>query len=166
MDTPQDSCQSFQKPLSLGAEVDPEQQHGGNAVVSEAGEEGNQSQRLVVRLLQGGLDQGEPAQGQLTGGKLAQEEPAQFSLTQGARGVGEEGEKMEGRHAGDGASGPEDDNIQQEGGQRSNDQEQPQQETAIPEGSRSQQTGNSLAHQLYSHTRFTPSQLRDLERLF
>ncbi|EDM10849.1 rCG53275, isoform CRA_a, partial [Rattus norvegicus] len=126
MDTPQDSCQSFQKSLSLGAEVDPEQQHGGTAVVSEARED--------------------------------------------ATGVGEEGdekeEEMEARYAGDGAYGPEDNNVQQEGDQHPNDQEQPQQEAAIPEGSRGQQAGNNLAHPRYSRTRFTPSQLRDLERLF
>ncbi|XP_006257545.2 rhox homeobox family member 2 [Rattus norvegicus] len=170
MDTPQDSCQSFQKSLSLGAEVDPEQQHGGTAVVSEAREVGDQSQRLVGGLVQGGLDQGQPAQGQLAGGNLPQEEPAELSLAQDATGVGEEGdekeEEMEARYAGDGAYGPEDNNVQQEGDQHPNDQEQPQQEAAIPEGSRGQQAGNNLAHPRYSRTRFTPSQLRDLERLF
>ncbi|XP_034341095.1 uncharacterized protein LOC117694355 [Arvicanthis niloticus] len=170
METPQDSRQSFQKPLSLGAEEDQEQQHGGNAVVSEAGEEGDKKPLVLGGLAQGGLDQGELTQGEVAGGKRAQEEPAQFSLTQEARGVGEEGEKkeeeMEGRHAGDRASGTEDDNIQREGGEGSNDQQEPQQEAAIPENNRCQQAGNSPGHLQNRRTKFTHSQLRDLERLF
>ncbi|XP_028627877.1 rhox homeobox family member 2-like [Grammomys surdaster] len=170
METPQDSCQGFQKPLSLGAEEDQEQRRGRKTVVSEAGEEGDQKRLVLGGLAQGGLDQGELAQGEVAEGKRAQEEPAQFSVTQEATGVGEEGEKkeeeMEGRHAGDGASGSADDNIQQEGGQGSNDQQQPQQEAGIPEGNRYQQAENSPAHNPNRRTKFTHSQLRDLERLF
>nr|XP_034341880.1 rhox homeobox family member 2-like [Arvicanthis niloticus] len=170
METPQDSRQSFQKPLSLGAEEDQAQQHGGNAVVSEAGEEGDKKPLVLGGLAQGGLDQGELTQGEVAGGKRAQEEPAQFSLTQEARGVGEEGEKkeeeMEGRHAGDHASGTEDDNIQREGGEGSNDQQEPQEEDEILEHIRYQQAWNNQALEQYSQTRFTQSQLRALERLF
>ncbi|XP_028640117.1 rhox homeobox family member 2-like [Grammomys surdaster] len=170
METPQDSRQSFQKPLSLGAEKDQEQRRGRKTVVSEAGEEGDQKRLVLGGLAQGGLDQGELAQGEVAGGKHAQEEPAQFSVTQEATGVGEEGEKkeeeIEGRHASDGASGPADDNIQQEGGQGSSDQQQSEEEEAILEHIRNQQAWNNEAFQRYSRSRFTSSQLRDLERLF
>ncbi|XP_034341094.1 uncharacterized protein LOC117694353 [Arvicanthis niloticus] len=170
MDTPQDRRQSFHKLLSLGSEEGQEQQHGRKTVVSKAGEGGDKKGIVIGGLAQDWLDQGELTQGEVAGGKLAQEEPAQFILTLEARGVGEEGEKreeeMEIRHAGDGASGTEDDNIHREGGEGSNDQQEPQQEAAIPEGTRSQQAWNSLVHQRYSLTRFTQSQLHDLECLF
>ncbi|XP_052027841.1 rhox homeobox family member 2-like [Apodemus sylvaticus] len=171
METPQDSCQPFQRPLSMGAEGDQEQHHGGNAVVSRAGEEGGDKKGLVLSwLAQGGLDQGQCAEGEVPGGKLAQEEPAQCSVTQEAAGVGEEGgkkeEEMEGRHDGDGASSSEDDMMEQEGVQNRSDHQLPQGEAAIPEGSRNQAAGIRPAHQRYSRSRFTQSQLRDLERLF
>ncbi|XP_021008291.1 rhox homeobox family member 2-like [Mus caroli] len=170
METPQDNLQSIQKPPSLGAEEDQEPQPGGKAVVSEAGEEGiDKKERVMSGLAQGGLDQGDGAQGEVAGGEQAQEEPAPLSPAQEATGGGEEGEnkegEMEGRHAGDGASGPEDDNIQEEGGEN-RDQQPPQQEAASPEGMRNPQAGNSLAHQRTRRIRFTHSQLRDLERLF
>ena len=140
-------------------------------VVSGAGEEGGDKKGLVLSALaQGGLDQGERTEREVPGSKRAQEEPAQCSLTQEAAGVGEEGgkkeEEMEGRHDGDGASSSEDDAIEQEGGQSRSDRQQPQGEAAIPEGSRHQVAGIRLAHQRYRLTIFTPSQLRDLERLF
>lgn len=139
-------------------------------MVSVAGEEGDQSQSLVGGLVQGGLDQGEPTQGQSAGGNLPQEEPAELSLAQEATGVGEEGEKkaeeMEARYAGDGAYGPEDNNVQQEGDQHPNDQQQLQQEAAIPEGNRGQQAENRVFHPRHTRPRFTHSQLQDLERLF
>lgn len=151
---------------------------GGNAVVSKAGEEGIDKKELFMSgLAQGGLDQGEGAQGEVAEGEQAQEEPAPLSPAQGASGGGEEGEnkegemegnnegEIEGRHAGDGASGPEDDNIQEEAGPNG-DEQPPQQEAAIPEGMRNPQAGNCLAHQRTRRTRFTHSQLRDLERLF
>lgn len=143
---------------------------GGNAVVSGAPEERIDKKELVLNwLAQGEFDQGEGAQGEVAGGEQAQEEPAPLSPAQEATGGEEEGEnkegEMEGRHAGDGASGPEDDNIQEEGGENI-DQQPPQQEAAIPEGMRNPQAGNYLAHQRTRRTRFTHSQLRDLERLF
>ncbi|GAB1302723.1 Homeobox protein GPBOX [Apodemus speciosus] len=171
METPEDSRPSFQRPLTLGAEEEQEQQHGRNAVVSGAGEEGGEKKGLVLSgLAQGGLDQGELTEGQVAEGKGAQEEPAQSSLPQRAAGVGEEGEEkeeeMEGRHDGDGASSSKDDTINQEGGQSRSDHQQPQREAAIPEGSRNQAAGTGLADQRNSLTIFTHSQLRDLERLF
>ncbi|XP_052027842.1 rhox homeobox family member 2-like [Apodemus sylvaticus] len=171
METPQDSRQPFQRPLSLGAEGDQEQQHGGNAVVSEAGDEGGDKKGLVLSALaQSGLDQGECVEGEVPGGKLAQEEPAQCSVTQEAAGVGEEGgkkeEEMEGRHDGDGASSSEDDVIEQEGVQSRRDHQQPQGEAAIPEGSRNNRVRIRMVHHPYRSFRFTHSQLQDLERLF
>ncbi|XP_076417633.1 paired box protein Pax-7-like isoform X2 [Peromyscus maniculatus bairdii] len=86
-------------------------------------------------------------------------------LAQEATGVVEEGEKeeeeIEGAHAGDGSSGPMDKGIQAEGGHGSSVQQQPQQEAAMPEGTKSLQAGD-----FQSHTRFTQSQLQDLEHLF
>ncbi|XP_052026285.1 rhox homeobox family member 1-like [Apodemus sylvaticus] len=171
METPQDSRQPFQRPLSLGAENDQEQQHGGNAVVSGAGEEGGDKKGLVLSALaQGGLDQGECVEGEVPGGKLAQEEPAQCSVTQEAAGVGEEGgkkeEEMEGRHDGDWASTPEDDAIEQEGVQNRSDHQQPQGEAAIPEGNGNNGARITMVHHRFRSSRFTPSQLQDLERLF
>ncbi|XP_052027788.1 rhox homeobox family member 2-like isoform X1 [Apodemus sylvaticus] len=171
METPQDSRQPFQRPRSLGAEKDQEQQHGGNAVVSGAGEEGGDKKGLVLSVLaQGGLDQGERTEHEVAGSKRVQEEPAQSSLPLEAAGVGEEGgkkeEEMEGRHDGDGASISEDDVIEQEGVQSRSDHQQPQGEAAIPEGSRNQAAGIRLAHHRNCPTIFTHSQLRDLERLF
>ncbi|XP_052027827.1 rhox homeobox family member 2-like [Apodemus sylvaticus] len=176
METPQDSRQPSQRPLSLGAENDQEQQHGGNAVVSRAGEEGGDKKGLVLSgFAQGGLDQGERTEREVAGSKRVQEEPAQCSLPQEAAGVGEEGgkkeEEMEGRHDGDGASSSEDDdlNIRQEDRQSNRDQQQPEPAAPIPELIRNdlnQQAGNCLAHQRNRRTRFTHSQLHDLERLF
>lgn len=172
METPQDSRQSFEKPPSPGVEEDQEQQHGGNAVVSEALEEGIDKKGLVLSwLAQGGFDQGELSESELAGGEPAQEEPPQINLTGEATGGAEEGEKkeeeMEERHAGDGASGSEDDNIQP-GGQGSNDQPQPQpqRDPELPEFIINQEVLNRLAYQRYRRTRFTHSQLHDLERLF
>ncbi|XP_052026054.1 rhox homeobox family member 2-like [Apodemus sylvaticus] len=167
METPQDNP----NPLSLGAENDQEQQHGGNAVVSRAGEEGGDKKGLVLSgLAQGGLDQGERTEHEVAGGKRVQEEPAQCSVTQEAAGVGEEGgkkeEEMEGRHDGDGASSSEDDMMEQEGVQSRRDHQQPQGKAAIPEGSRHQVAGMRPAHQRYRLNIFTHCQLHELERLF
>ncbi|XP_076417704.1 uncharacterized protein LOC143270692 isoform X2 [Peromyscus maniculatus bairdii] len=85
-------------------------------------------------------------------------------LAQEATGVVEEGEKeeeMEGAHAGNGSSGPMDKGIQAEGGHGSSVQQQPQQEAAMPEGTMGLQAGD-----FQSHTRFTQSQLQDLEQFF
>ncbi|GAB1302722.1 Homeobox protein GPBOX [Apodemus speciosus] len=174
METPEDSSRSFQRPLTLGAEEEQEQQHGRNAVVSGAGEEGGETKGLVLSgPAQGGLDQGELAEGQVAEGKGAQEEPAQPSLSQRAAGVGEEGEEkeeeMEGRRDGDEASGPEDDTIDQEDGQNDRDQPQPPPLARIPVLIRNdfnQQAGNFVAHQRGRRSRFTHAQLHDLERLF
>ena len=139
-------------------------------MLSGAGEEGGGTKGLVLSgLAQGGLDQGELAEGEVAGDKRAQEEPAQSSLTQRAAGVGEEGEEkeveMEGRRDGNGASSSEDDMINQESGQSRSNQQQPQREAALPEGSRNQAAGVRLAHQMSNLTIFTPSQMCELEHL-
>ncbi|XP_076417890.1 uncharacterized protein LOC143270746 isoform X2 [Peromyscus maniculatus bairdii] len=148
--------------LSLGADEQQEQQHGENAVVLKAGEKGGKR-----GLVQSELDQGELDQGELAPSTPAQEELAQSGLVQEATGVVEEGEnkeEMEGAHAGDGSSGPMDKGIQAEGGHGSSVQQQPQQEAAMPEGTKSLQAGERLSFQ--SHTRFTKSQLQVPDRLF
>ncbi|XP_021009733.1 rhox homeobox family member 2-like [Mus caroli] len=170
METPQDNLQSIQKPPSLGAEEDQEQQPGGKAVVSGAPEERIDKKELVLSwLAQGEFDQGEGAQGEVAGGEQAQEEPAPLSPAQEATGGGEEGEnkegEMEGRYAGDGASSSEDDSILEEGGENS-DQQSPQQDAASPDSIRNPRVLNRLAQLRYRRTRFTHSQLHDLERLF
>ncbi|XP_028718941.1 rhox homeobox family member 2-like [Peromyscus leucopus] len=146
--------------LSPGADEQQEQQHGENAVVLKAGEEGGKRGLVQSELAQGELDQGK-----LAPSKPAQEELAQSNLAQEATGVVEEGEnkeeEMEGAHAGDGSCGPMDKGIQAEGGHGSSVQQQPQQEAAMPEGTKSLQAGD-----FQSHTKFTQSQLQDLERLF
>ncbi|XP_076418385.1 uncharacterized protein LOC143270921 [Peromyscus maniculatus bairdii] len=148
--------------LSLGADEQQEQQRAGeNAVVLKAGEKGGKKGLVQSKLAQGELDQGE-----LVPSKPAQKDLAQSDLAQEATGVVEEGEnknkeEMEGAHAGDGSSGPMDKGIQAEGGHGSSVQQQPQQEVAMPEGTKSLQAGD-----FQSHTRFTKSQLQDLERLF
>lgn len=131
-------------------------------MVLKAGEEGGEK-----GLEQSGLAQGELDGGELAEGKLAQEEPAQCSLAQEATEEGEEGEiqekEMEGGQAGAGSAGPVDNEVHEEGGHGASlDQQQPQQEAAaMPEGT---QTGERLP--VRRRTRFTLSQLQDLERLF
>ncbi|XP_076417629.1 uncharacterized protein LOC143270811 isoform X1 [Peromyscus maniculatus bairdii] len=130
-----------------------------NAVVLKPGEKGGNRGLVQSKLAQGELDQGE-----LAPSKPAQEELAQSGLAQEATGVVEEGEnkeEMEGAHAGDCSSGPMDKGIQAEGGHGSSVQQQPQQEVAMSEGTKSLQAGD-----FQSHTRFTQSQLQDLEHLF
>ncbi|XP_076417631.1 uncharacterized protein LOC143270672 [Peromyscus maniculatus bairdii] len=152
--------------LSPGADEQQEQQHASeNAVVLKAGEEGGKRGLVQSKLAQGELDQGKLALSELAPSKPAQEDLAQSGLTQEATGVVEEGEnkeeEMEGAHAGNGSSGPMDKGIQAEGGHGSSVQQQPQQEAAMPEGIKSLQAGD-----FQSHTRFTQSQLQDLEHLF
>nr|XP_015857870.2 homeobox protein Rhox5-like [Peromyscus maniculatus bairdii] len=90
------------------------------------------------------------------------------SLAQEAKGVVEEvenkEEEMRGGHTGDGSSGPMDKGIHEEGGPGSSVQQQPQQEVVMPEGTKSPQAGDRLPFQ--HNTRFTQSQLQDLESLF
>ncbi|XP_042126064.1 uncharacterized protein LOC121826282 [Peromyscus maniculatus bairdii] len=154
--------------LSPGADDHQEQQYGGNAVVLKAGEEGGKKGLLQSELAQGELDQGELALSELAPSKPAQKELAQSSLAQEATGVVEEGEneeeEMEGAHAGHGSSGPMDKGIPAEGGHGSSVQQQPQQEAAMPEGINHLQAGDRVP--LRRRTRFTRSQLQDLERLF
>ncbi|XP_076417630.1 uncharacterized protein LOC143270811 isoform X3 [Peromyscus maniculatus bairdii] len=141
--------------LSTGADEQQEKQH----VVLKPGEKGGNRGLVQSKLAQGELDQGE-----LAPSKPAQEELAQSGLAQEATGVVEEGEnkeEMEGAHAGDCSSGPMDKGIQAEGGHGSSVQQQPQQEVAMSEGTKSLQAGD-----FQSHTRFTQSQLQDLEHLF
>nr|XP_042125940.1 paired mesoderm homeobox protein 1-like [Peromyscus maniculatus bairdii] len=146
--------------LSPGADEQQEQQHGENAVVLKAGEKGGKR-----GLVQSELDQGELDQGKLAPSKPAQEELAQSGLAQEATGVVEEGEnkeeEMEGANAGNGSSGPMDKGIQAEGDHGSSVQQQPQQEAAMPEGTKSLQAGD-----FQSHTRFTQSQLQVPDCLF
>ncbi|XP_076417570.1 uncharacterized protein LOC143270663 isoform X1 [Peromyscus maniculatus bairdii] len=161
MEPCQDESHSFNRMLCPRADEDQEQQHAGeNAVVLKAGEKGGKR-----GLVQSELAQGELAQGKLAPSKHAQEELDQSGLAQEATGVVEEGEKeeeeMEGAHAGDGSSGPMDKGIQAEGGHGGSIQQQPQQEAAMPEGTKNLQAG-----EFQSHTRFTQSQLQELERLF
>uniref|UniRef100_A0A8C8W6F2 Homeobox domain-containing protein n=1 Tax=Peromyscus maniculatus bairdii TaxID=230844 RepID=A0A8C8W6F2_PERMB len=167
-ETRQGYCHRFNRMLSPGADEQQEQQHGGNAMVLKAGEEGGKKGLVQSELAQGELAQGERALGELAPSKPAQEELAQSGLTQEATGVVEEGEKkqeeIEGAHADDGSSGPMDKGIPAEGGHGSGVQQQPQQEAAMPEGTKSLQAGDRLPFQ--RRTRFTRSQLQDLERLF
>ncbi|XP_059107518.1 homeobox protein Rhox5-like [Peromyscus eremicus] len=168
MESRQGCCHIFTRMLCLGANEDQEQQHGGNAVVLKAGEEGGKKGLLQSKIAQGELDQGELALGELAPRKPAQEELAQSGLTQEATGVVEAGENEEeerkGKHADDVSSGPMDKGIQSEGGHDTSVKQQPQQEAAMPEGTNSLQAGDNLFFQ--SQTRFTQSQLQDLERLF
>ncbi|XP_076417980.1 uncharacterized protein LOC143270773 isoform X2 [Peromyscus maniculatus bairdii] len=146
--------------LSPRGDEQQEQQHAGeNTVVLKPGEKGGKRGLVQSEHAQGELDQGK-----LAPSKPAQEDLAQSDLAQEATGVVEEGEKeeeMEGAHAGNGSSGPMDKGIQAEGGHSSSVEQQPQQEAAMPEGTKSLQAGD-----FQSHTRFTQSQLQDLERLF
>ncbi|XP_052602817.1 homeobox protein Rhox5-like [Peromyscus californicus insignis] len=168
METHQSCCRSLNRMLSPGADEDQEQQHGGNAVVLKAGEEGGKKGLVPSELTQGELGQGELALGELAQSKPAQEALAQSGLIQEATGVVEEGEKeeeeMKGGHAGDGSSGPMDKGIHAEGGHGGSVQQQPQQEAAMPEGTKSLQAGDRQPSQ--RRTRFTQSQLQALERLF
>ncbi|XP_052605464.1 rhox homeobox family member 2-like [Peromyscus californicus insignis] len=161
-------CHSFNRMLSPGADEHQEQEHGGNTVVLKAGEEGGKKGLVQSELAQGELGQGELALGEIAPSKPAQEELAQSGLTQEATGVVEEGEneeeEMEGGQAGDGSSDPMDQGIPAEGGHGSSIEQQPQQEAAMPEGTKSLQAGDRQPFQ--RRTRFTQSQLRDLERLF
>ncbi|XP_059107067.1 homeobox protein orthopedia-like [Peromyscus eremicus] len=133
-------------------------------MVLKAGEEGGKKELVESELAQGELDQSE----QLAPSKPAQEELAQSGLTQEATGVVEAGEnkeeEMEGGHSGDGSSGPMEKGIQAEGGHGGSVPQQPQQEAAMPEGTKTLQAGDRQPFQ--RRTRFTQSQLRDLERLF
>ncbi|CAH6779925.1 LOC100364002 [Phodopus roborovskii] len=167
METRQDDCHGSDKMMGQGAGEDQEQQHGGNAMVLKAEEEGGKHGLVESKLAQGELDQGKLALGDLAPGKLAQEEPAQLSLAQEATGVAEQGENKEemGRgHAGDGSSGPVDNEIRGDGAHGGAAQQQPQQEAAMPEGSKSLRAGDRQPVQ--RRTRFTLSQLQDLEHLF
>ncbi|XP_076417569.1 uncharacterized protein LOC102912887 isoform X1 [Peromyscus maniculatus bairdii] len=160
-------CHRFRRMLCLGANEDQEQQHDENAVVLEAGEEGGKRRLVQSVLAQGELDQGELALSELAPSKPAQEELAQSDLAQESTGMVEgenKEEEMEGAHAGDGSSGPMDKGIQAEGGHGSSVQQQPQQEAAMPEGTKSLQAGDRQP--LRRYTRFTQSQLQELERLF
>ncbi|XP_076419043.1 uncharacterized protein LOC143271055 [Peromyscus maniculatus bairdii] len=148
--------------LSTVADEQQEKQHGENTVVLKPGEKGGKRGLVQSEHAQGELDQGK-----LAPSKPAQEDLAQSDLAQEATGVVEEGEKeeeMEGSHAGNGSSGPMDKGIQAEGGHGSSVEQQPQQEAAMPEGTKSLQVGDRLFFQ--SHTRFTKSQLQELKRLF
>ncbi|XP_036032520.1 rhox homeobox family member 2-like [Onychomys torridus] len=169
METRQDGFHSFNRIMSIGTDEDQQQQHGGNAMVLMPGEEGGKKGDVQSQLAHGELDQGELALGELAPSKPAQEELAQSSLAQETTGVveecrNEEEEEMEGGHGGDGSSSPIDKGNHAEDGHGSSVQLQPQPETAIPEGTKSLQDGDRLPSQ--SHTRFTQSQLEDLERLF
>ncbi|XP_052605477.1 homeobox protein Rhox5-like [Peromyscus californicus insignis] len=154
--------------LCLGANEDQEQEHGEIAMVLKAGEEGGKKGLVQSELAQGELGQGELALGELAPSKPAQEELAQSGLTQEATGVVEEGEneeeEMKGGHSGDGSSGPMDKGIQAEGGRGGCVQQQPQQEVAMPEGTKNLQARDRQPFR--RRTRFTQSQLQDLERLF
>ncbi|XP_076418262.1 uncharacterized protein LOC143270886 isoform X1 [Peromyscus maniculatus bairdii] len=149
--------------LSTVADEQQEKQHAGeNTVVLKPGEKGGKRGLVQSELAQGELDQGK-----LAPSKPSQEELAQSDLAQEATGVVEEGEKeeeMEGSHAGNGSSGPMDKGIQAECGHSSSVEQQPQQESAMPEGTKSLQIGDRLPLQRYN--RFTQSQLQELKRLF
>ncbi|XP_028718940.1 rhox homeobox family member 2-like [Peromyscus leucopus] len=168
METRKGCCHRFRRMLCLGASEDQEQQYDENAVVLKAGEKGGKRGLVQSELAQAELDQGEVALSELAPSKPVQEELAQSDLAQEATGGGEEGEneeeEMEGAHAGDGSSGPMDKGIQAEGGHGGSVQQQPQQEAAMPEGTKSLQAGERQPFQ--RRTRFTQSQLQDLERLF
>lgn len=139
-------------------------------MVLKAGEEGGKKGLEQSNPTQGELDEGKLAPGELAEGKLAQEEPAQGSLAQEAREEVEEGEikeeEMGGGHAAAGSSGPVDNEVHEEGGHGAGslDQQQPQPEAAMPEGTNRPQTGERLP--VKRRTRFTLSQLQDLEQLF
>ncbi|XP_057616744.1 homeobox protein Rhox5-like [Chionomys nivalis] len=169
METRKDCSNTFSAMRDLGADGDQEQQHGGNAMVLKAGEEGGKKGLEQSKPTEGELDEGKPAPGELAEGKLAQEEPAQCSLAQEATEEVEEGEikeeEMGGGHAAAGSSGPVDNEAHEEGGHGGSvDQQQPQPEAAMPEGTNSPQTGERLP--VKRRTRFTLSQLQDLEQLF
>lgn len=139
-------------------------------MVLKAEEEGGKTGLEQSNPTQGELDEGKLAPGELAEGKLAQEEPAQCSLAQEAREEVEEGEikeeeEMGGGHAAAGSSGPVDNEVHEEGGHGGSvDQQQPQPEAAMPEGTNSPQTRERLP--VKRRTRFTLSQLQDLEQLF
>ncbi|XP_037057621.1 paired mesoderm homeobox protein 2-like [Peromyscus leucopus] len=167
METHQSCCHSLNRMLGPGPDEYQEQQHGRNAMVLKAGEEGGKKGLLQSGLAQGKLNQGKLALGKLAPSKPAQKELAQSGLAQKSTGVVEEGEneeEMEGKHAADGSSGPMNKGIHAEGGHGSSVQQQPRQEAAMPEGTKSLQAGDRLPSQRY--TRFTQSQLQALERLF
>ncbi|XP_059107517.1 rhox homeobox family member 2-like [Peromyscus eremicus] len=168
MESRQGCCHIFTRMLCLGANEDQEQQHGGNAMVLKAGEEGGKKELVESELAQGELDQGELALGELAPSKPAQEELAQSGLTQEATGAVEKGEneeeEMEGGHSGDGSSGPMKKGTQAEGGHDRIVPQQPQQEAAMPEGTKNLQARDRQPFQ--RRTSFTQSQLQDLERLF
>ncbi|KAL6083110.1 hypothetical protein STEG23_004268 [Scotinomys teguina] len=141
--------------------------HGGNAMVLETGEEGGKA-GLRSKLAQHELDQGKFALGELAPSKPDQEELAQSSFAQEATGMVEEREKKEeemgGGHAGHGSSGPVDKGIHEEGDHGVSVQQEPEQEAAMPEGTKSLQAGDRLP--FHHRTRLTQSQLQDLENLF
>ncbi|XP_037055287.1 rhox homeobox family member 2-like [Peromyscus leucopus] len=166
METRKGCCHRFRRMLCLGANEDQEQKYDENAVVLKGGEEGGKRGLVQSELAQAELDQGEVALSELAPSKPVQEELAQSDLAQESTGMveGENKEEMEGARASNGSSGPMDKEIPAEGGHGSSVQQQPQQEAAMPEGTKSLQAGDRLPFQ--SHTRFTQSQLQDLERLF
>ncbi|KAL6031453.1 hypothetical protein STEG23_026661 [Scotinomys teguina] len=144
-----------------------ENRSGGNAMVLETGEEGGKA-GLRSKLAQHELDQGKFALGELAPSKPDQEELAQSSFAQEATGMVEEREKKEeemgGGHAGHGSSGPVDKGIHEEGDHGVSVQQEPEQEAAMPEGTKSLQAGDRLP--FHHRTRLTQSQLQDLENLF
>ncbi|XP_076418075.1 uncharacterized protein LOC143270827 [Peromyscus maniculatus bairdii] len=154
--------------LSPGPDEGQEQQRGGNTMVLKAGEEGGKKGLAQSELAQGELAQGKLDQGELAPSKPAQEELAQSGLAQEAIRVAQEGEneeeEMEEGGGGDGSSGPIDKRIHVEGGHGSSVQQQPQQEAAMPEGSKILLAGDRLP--FHTCTRITQSQVLSLEHLF
>ncbi|KAL6085729.1 hypothetical protein STEG23_032148, partial [Scotinomys teguina] len=134
-----------------------------NAMVLKTGEEGGKT-----GLVQNKKSQGELGQGEFAPSKPDQEELPQSSLAQEATGRVEEREhkeeEMAGGCAGDDSSGPVNKGIHSEGGHCVSVQQQPEQEAAMPEGTKSLQAGDRLP--FHHRTRLTQSQLQDLENLF
>ncbi|KAL6085320.1 hypothetical protein STEG23_004040, partial [Scotinomys teguina] len=139
-----------------------------NPMVPKTGEEGGKTGLVQSKLAQAELDEGEHALSKLAPSKPAQEELAQSSLAQEAIGMVEEREhkeeEMGGGRADDGSSGIMDKGIHSEGGPAVSVQQKPEQEAVMPEGTKNLQAGDRLPFQ--RRTRFTQSQLQDLEHLF
>ncbi|KAL6093868.1 hypothetical protein STEG23_008297, partial [Scotinomys teguina] len=137
-------------------------------LVLKTGEEGGKMGLVQSKLAQGELDQDKLALGDLAPTKPDQEELPKSSFAQEATGMIEkrenEKEEMGGGCADNASSGPVDKGIHSECGYDISVQQQPEQEAALSEGTKSLQSGDRLPFQC--STRFTQSQLQDLEYLF
>ncbi|KAL1764578.1 hypothetical protein HispidOSU_030697, partial [Sigmodon hispidus] len=163
-----DSNQGRRRPsvirtLVLDSDEDQEQQPGGKVMILNTGEKVHKKEIVEIMPAQHEIDHDEPAPCNLVEGKSSQEEIPQVSVSEEATGAVEEGEVKEGEMGGEevseGISGP------LVKGNHMEAQQDPQQEAAIPEGSRSLHPGVRPSTVPQS-PRFSRSHLRVLENLF